>query len=83
MLDYTFTRQFKKDIELLEKRHKDMDKIDEIIALFFTAPEPILTCSEKTAPSDGPPGLKTIWKGLQKFYTLLDYRELFDFVGQV
>jgi hypothetical protein len=37
----------------------------------------------KTAPSDGPPGVKTIWKGLQKLYTLLDYRELFDFVGQV
>jgi hypothetical protein len=32
---------------------------------------------------DGPPGVKTIWKGLQKLYTLLDYRELFDFVGQV
>jgi hypothetical protein len=37
----------------------------------------------KTAPGDGPPGVKTIWKGLQKLYTLLDYRELFDFVGQV
>jgi hypothetical protein len=37
----------------------------------------------KTAPSDGPPGVKTIWKGLQKLYTLLDYRALFDFVGQV
>jgi hypothetical protein len=36
----------------------------------------------KTAPGDGPPGVKTIWKGLQKLYTLLDYRELFDFVGQ-
>jgi hypothetical protein len=36
----------------------------------------------KTAPSDGPPGVKTIWKGLQKLYTLLDYQELFDFVGQ-
>ncbi|GHV22891.1 IS4 family transposase [Spirochaetia bacterium] len=37
----------------------------------------------KRAPGDGPPGVKTIWTGLQKFYTLLDYRELFDFVGQV
>jgi hypothetical protein len=37
----------------------------------------------KRAPSDGPPGVKTIWTGLQKLYTLLDYRELFDFVGQV
>jgi hypothetical protein len=33
--------------------------------------------------SDGPPGVKTIWTGLQKLYTLLDYRELFDFMGQV
>jgi hypothetical protein len=30
------------------------------------------------APSDGPPGVKAIWAGLQKPYTLLDYRELFD-----
>jgi hypothetical protein len=37
----------------------------------------------KRAPSDGPPGVNTIWKGLQKLYTLLDYRELFDFVGRV
>jgi hypothetical protein len=37
----------------------------------------------KTAPGDGPPGFKTIWRGLQKLYTLLDYRELFDFAGQV
>jgi hypothetical protein len=35
------------------------------------------------APSDGPPGVKTVWTGLQKLYTLLDYRELFDFMGQV
>jgi hypothetical protein len=37
----------------------------------------------KRAPGDGPPGVKTIWTGLQKLYTLLDYRELFDFMGQV
>jgi hypothetical protein len=35
------------------------------------------------APSDGPPGVETVWRGLQKFYTLYDYREMFDFVGQV
>jgi hypothetical protein len=35
------------------------------------------------APSDGPPGIKTVWKGLQKLYTLLDYRELLDIKGQV
>jgi hypothetical protein len=28
-------------------------------------------------------GVKTIWVGLQKLYTLLDYPELFDLVGQV
>jgi hypothetical protein len=38
---------------------------------------------DKIAFSDGPPGVKTIWTGLQKLYTLLDYRELFDFMGQV
>ncbi|MDR1410866.1 MAG: hypothetical protein LBI91_01525 [Spirochaetaceae bacterium] len=37
----------------------------------------------KRAPGDGPPGVKTVWAGLQKLYTLLDYRELFDFMGQV
>jgi hypothetical protein len=29
------------------------------------------------------PGVKTVWRGLQKFYTLYDYREMFDFMGQV
>ena len=29
----------------------------------------------KTAPSDGPPGVKAIWVGLDKLYTLLAYRE--------
>ena len=29
----------------------------------------------KRAPSDGPPGVKTIWIGLDKFNTLLAYRE--------
>ena len=29
----------------------------------------------KTAPSDGPPGVKTIWVGLDKLNTLLAYRE--------
>jgi hypothetical protein len=37
----------------------------------------------KRAPRDGPPEVKTIWAGLQKRYALLDYRELFDFMGQV
>jgi hypothetical protein len=29
----------------------------------------------KRAPSDGPPGVKTIWVGLMKLYILLAYRE--------
>jgi len=29
----------------------------------------------KRAPSDGPPGLKTVWRGLMTLNTLLDYRE--------
>jgi hypothetical protein len=37
----------------------------------------------KRVPSDGPPGVKTIWLGLQKFYTLFDYRDMFNFMGQV
>jgi hypothetical protein len=37
----------------------------------------------RRSPSDGPPGVKTVWRGLQKFYTLYDYREMFDFMGQV
>jgi hypothetical protein len=37
----------------------------------------------RRAPSDGPPGVKTVWRGLQKFYTLYGYREMFDFMGQV
>jgi hypothetical protein len=38
----------------------------------------------KRAPSDGPPGVKTIWIGLNKLNTLLTYREwLPNSVGQV
>jgi hypothetical protein len=29
----------------------------------------------KRAPSDGPPGVKTIWIGLDKLNTLLTYKE--------
>ncbi|MDR2660120.1 MAG: hypothetical protein LBC27_09090, partial [Spirochaetaceae bacterium] len=36
----------------------------------------------RRSPSDGPPGVKTVWRGLQKFYTLYDYRDMFDFTGQ-
>jgi hypothetical protein len=31
--------------------------------------------SGKRAPSDGDPGLKAIWKGLEKFFLLFDYKE--------
>jgi len=37
----------------------------------------------KRVPGDGAAGVKTIRIGLQKLYTLLDYRELFEFMGQV
>jgi mRNA interferase YafQ len=33
MRDFAFTNQFRKDLKLMEKRHKDMDAIYEIIAL--------------------------------------------------
>jgi hypothetical protein len=29
----------------------------------------------KRAPRGGPPGVKTIWRGLMKLYILLAYRE--------
>jgi mRNA interferase YafQ len=35
LLDFAFTNQFKKDLKLMEKRHKDMDKIYEVIALLI------------------------------------------------
>ena len=35
MLNFAFTNQFKKDLKLLEKRHKDLDKIFEIIVLLI------------------------------------------------
>jgi len=33
--DFAFTNQFKKDLKLMEKRHKNMDKIFEVIALLI------------------------------------------------
>jgi mRNA interferase YafQ len=35
MLDFAFTNQFKKDLTLMKKRHKNMDKIYEIMALII------------------------------------------------
>jgi hypothetical protein len=37
----------------------------------------------KCTLNDGPPGVKTIWTGLQKFYTLYEYCDMFNFAGQV
>jgi mRNA interferase YafQ len=33
--DFAFTNQFKKDIKLMEKRHKNMDKIFDVMALLI------------------------------------------------
>jgi mRNA interferase YafQ len=35
VLNFAFTNQFKKDLKLLEKRHKDLNKIFEIIVLLI------------------------------------------------
>jgi mRNA interferase YafQ len=35
LLDFTFTNQFKKDLKLLERRHKNMNKLYEIMALLI------------------------------------------------
>ncbi|GHV10512.1 hypothetical protein FACS189491_00090 [Spirochaetia bacterium] len=35
MLDFAFTNQFKKDLKLMGKRHKNIDAILEIIALLI------------------------------------------------
>jgi len=35
MLDFYFTNQFKKDLKLMEKRHKNIDKLFEIMALLI------------------------------------------------
>jgi len=35
MLDFYFTNQFKKDLKLMEKRRKNIDKLFEIIALLI------------------------------------------------
>ena len=35
MLDFAFTNQFKKDLKLMEKRRKDLEKIYDVMALFI------------------------------------------------
>jgi mRNA interferase YafQ len=35
MLDFTFANQFKKDLKRMEKRHRNMDEIYEVIALII------------------------------------------------
>jgi len=39
--------------------------------------------SGKRAPSDGEPGLKLIWKGLEKFYFLLSFKDYMKLTVQV
>jgi hypothetical protein len=41
----------------------------------YVSPSIIRLGGPKRAPSDGPPGVKTIWLGLMKLYILLTYRE--------
>ena len=42
MLDYHFTNQFKKDLKLMKKRGKDIDKIfDIIVSLIWEEPLPV------------------------------------------
>jgi len=38
VLDYHFTNQFKKDLKLMKKRGKDLEKIFEIIASLIGLP---------------------------------------------
>ena len=41
MLNFAFTNQFKKDLKLMEKRHKDLDKIfDVMVLLIWNEPLP-------------------------------------------
>ena len=52
MLDFSFTNQFKKDLKLLEKRGKYMDKIYDIVAdLIWGDPLPI-RCREHKLHGD-------------------------------
>jgi len=42
LLDFTFTNQFKKDLKLMEKRQKDIDKIYDVMAsLIWNEPLPV------------------------------------------
>jgi mRNA interferase YafQ len=35
VLDFAFTNQFKKDLKLMEKRHRNMDAMNDILALLL------------------------------------------------
>jgi len=41
MLDYEFTGSFNKDLKLIEKRHKDMPKLREVMRMLIQE-EPLL-----------------------------------------
>ncbi|GHV76873.1 addiction module toxin, RelE/StbE family [Spirochaetia bacterium] len=40
MRDYTFSKQFRRDFKLMERRHRDMDAISEIMS-FLISGEPL------------------------------------------
>ena len=46
MRSYVFTNQFKKDLKLIEKRHRDMDAINEIIGLLMWGEPLPVRCRE-------------------------------------
>jgi mRNA interferase YafQ len=52
MLDFAFTNQFKKDLKLMEKRHRNMDKIYDIIARIIWAEPLPERCREHTLHGD-------------------------------
>jgi mRNA interferase YafQ len=50
--DFAFTNQFKKDIKLMEKRHKNMDKIFDIMALLIWGESLPKRCREHNLSGD-------------------------------
>jgi hypothetical protein len=65
-------------------RERSIDKTTVLILMYSIIAAMILNMTYETvdymgwpkrAPSDGPPGVKTIWIGLMKLYILLAYQE--------
>lgn len=61
----TLCRAARKTKDMPSRPYTLKDIIQDLAAL----------AGRKGAPSDGPPGVKTLWKGLQKLYVLLTYQE--------